>query len=324
MDKIKIVCLHRPSGYDFITAIVIDGLNQLDCVDICCQYRSNNAIKVASKTGILERCKDADIILLFSNREWQQRKLLVKDNNLLYKTIYIDGSDGDILEDNDAIEDFNIIFKREVFLDKFPTDFKTYGRDNIRELYKDKIYNKIFPLPLAVETHYFRDDIEDEGRPIPISCTLRRREHIVSAVRSLNIEGAIIGPVSNGGPATHSTDPSKEAYFRVLKKSLMSVSYPGGGCWWESGRFWEILGSGALLLSPRPQLLIPDPFLPEEHFIRYDSLEELKEKVIYYINNREKALAIAKHCMDFVLKYHTSKARAEYMLKIIRERTALI
>ncbi len=319
----KIVCL-MPPHYDFLCATVIDGLKQLGC-RLYCNERTNNATEkeyIPFKDS-LPYCSDCDIILLFSNTGYVNRRCFLVENKLLNKTVYVDGSDPSYLEDPGALNTFKICFKREFpCLKKFiakPGAGPEHILFPIKGLKRYLSYRRnILPLPFAAERAYFRYNKENMGKDINISCTLVpksnpcERNKINDAIRELNVPNSVIGPVSAGRYLTESYDKSKDEYFKILAKSKISISCPGSG--FDTGRFWEILANKALLFSPPIQIRMPHPFIEFKHFIPYNTIAQLKIRLLYYLNREEKRKMIANEGYKYLLKYHTSKERASYLL----------
>lgn len=279
--KLKITCL-IPPVYDFLCATVMEGLKELSC-------------NVSTSYSI-----DSDIILIFSNSDYLERKQFLLDNNLMHKAIYIDGSDGKTIEDSNALKDFKHIFKRELFKN-------------------DK--NDLLPLPFAAEKEYFK--FNNLMKDINISCTLREgsnpeRKNVNELVKNLNIPNTIVGAVSNGSFHHDSSNELKKEYFKILARSKISISYPG--CGWDCARFWEILSNKCLLFSPKIEIQMPNPFIEFIHYIPYDGMEDLKTKLLYYHDNEEEGKLIAEQGFNHLLEYHTTKKRAEYLISEIIKR----
>jgi spore maturation protein CgeB len=85
-------------------------------------------------------------------------------------------------------------------------------------------------------------------------------------------------------------------------------------------RTFEIAACGAFQLVDRRSLL-PELFAPEELAV-FDSLEELRERVDYYLERPEERAAIAGRGRARVLSGHTYAARMSALLAFARERLA--
>ena len=106
-----------------------------------------------------------------------------------------------------------------------------------------------------------------------------------------------------------------EGYYREIASSRIAVAIRGGG--WMSPRYFEIVAMGAMLLSDKPEALIPDDFVDRRHavYCRAD-LSDLEDLVRYYLREETEREAIVNDGYAHLLKYHTCERRAEYFLGI--------
>ena len=74
---------------------------------------------------------------------------------------------------------------------------------------------------------------------------------------------------------------------------------------------------GTLLISDRPEVLIPNDFVDRRHavFCKRD-LSDLEALVRYYLCEDAEREAIVAEGRAHLLKYHTCERRAEYFLGI--------
>ena len=317
-----ITCL-VPSVNDFLCATIIDGISQITDKFYCDHLVGNIAKKnCVPFEGILPYCKKSNLILIFSNEGYGKRKELIIKNGLVDKTVYIDGSDSPYLQDYNGIHIYSMVFKRELpVLFRFKFDSMTSLKEQLRLLIK-----RVMPLPLAAERAYFRFCREDVKKDINVSCLLRvfrtnspaERQEILNFIGGLKISGTVIGPVSDGEAGTSSWDTAKDGYYKILSRSKISISCKGAG--FDTGRFWEILANKCLLFSPPLMNRMPHPFKEFKHFIPYNNLNELKKWLYYYVEHDQEREEIARAGHEHLVKYHTSRARAEYLLETVNKR----
>ena len=50
-----------------------------------------------------------------------------------------------------------------------------------------------------------------------------------------------------------------------------------------------------------------------ESCVYYETIDEFKEKLNYYLNNQEECIIIGKNGFDHVKKYHTATKRVQYI-----------
>lgn len=118
---------------------------------------------------------------------------------------------------------------------------------------------------------------------------------------------------SKGGVSTLTEMPK---VFQASKINLNMTMRPI-----ETGlslRIWDILGCGGFLLT-NYQAEIPDYFEIGRDLETYESLEELEDKVHYYLSHEEERVEIAINGYEKVAKYHTYEIRLSQMIKLLTE-----
>lgn len=80
-------------------------------------------------------------------------------------------------------------------------------------------------------------------------------------------------------------------------------------------RIWDILGSGGFCLT-NYQAELPELLTAGEQIDTYASLEELEEKVRFYLNHPSICREIAENGLETVRKYHTYPIRLAQMLEM--------
>ena len=280
-----IVCI-TAEHYDILTEVIIEGIR-------CTEH----SIKVNNKEFLAE----ADLILMFLSMERKNEPLLnyIVQNKWEKKTAIIDDEDRLELIEPGAVGVFRIYFKRELYIEDI--------RKNIK------------PMPFGAMKAYFKYKGKVDNK-YSVICSMAtgtnlRRLKIEEAVRSLGIQNSMVGRIGRANACTPSTHELKQIYYKSLAESKIGVSYYGSE--YETARFWEIPASGALLLSPPIKIQIPNPPVAGIHFVSYNNEEELKDKIKYYLENEQERALIAKQGYEYVLKYHTSKERAKYLLGVI-------
>lgn len=83
-------------------------------------------------------------------------------------------------------------------------------------------------------------------------------------------------------------------------------------------RVWDILGCGGFLLT-NYQAEIPDYFEIGKELETYESMEELEEKIQYYLTHEEERMEIAINGYEKVARHHTYEIRLAQMLKVLTE-----
>ena len=125
-----------------------------------------------------------------------------------------------------------------------------------------------------------------------------------------NIHVGIIGKQGRIGRTTI----QKPYYERMFNSKIVVTCNPKD---WEGDyRTWEALSSGALVMVDKMLTPIVNPLIDKEHIIFYDknNLDDLKQKIIFHLNNDNLREKIAKNGNDFVLKYHKTSDRIDEIL----------
>ena len=81
-------------------------------------------------------------------------------------------------------------------------------------------------------------------------------------------------------------------------------------------RIWDVLASGGFLIS-NDQPEIYDYFKPGYHLETYRDLDELTEKIQYYLEHEEERAKIAQNGYEEVLENHSVLQRVMSMIKVI-------
>ena len=87
-------------------------------------------------------------------------------------------------------------------------------------------------------------------------------------------------------------------------------------------RTFEIAACGGFQIVDRREL-ITDTFIEETEIVCFDSVEELKSKISYYLTHKDERDKIAKAGQKKVLKMHTYSNRIEQIMKIVSENSEI-
>lgn len=84
-------------------------------------------------------------------------------------------------------------------------------------------------------------------------------------------------------------------------------------------RCFEVMGGGALLMTPTPSELSKLGLVDGEHFVGYTSVDDLSEKVEYYLNQDNEREEIARRGREVTLNRFTYDGWAKRLIDRIRE-----
>jgi hypothetical protein len=107
-------------------------------------------------------------------------------------------------------------------------------------------------------------------------------------------------------------DISREQFCWMLNRSQIAISVRGFA--WDSLRYREIPYHGALLLSQRLPIVIPDNFVDGESAVFFDDPIDMMEKVRLLLADEGRMAAIAAAGRRLCREKHTAAARARYLL----------
>ena len=107
-------------------------------------------------------------------------------------------------------------------------------------------------------------------------------------------------------------------YFKKLLNAKISVDAYGCREARQTGRFWESLANGCLVMyQPIEPYIWSNVYIDEEDFIIYNDNDELIGKAKYYLANPEAARKIADRGFSKLLRYHTTEQRAKEFLSFL-------
>ena len=312
----KILVVQTPH-YDFCAASLIEGLNDLEIAgeveELYCTEASNygaNGLKGSQAVLELYEAKQfakdqAGLVIITSNNDVKEN--ILEDIADKSKFVYIDGED---------------VFQYK----KNPHDFALYFK---RELRKEGmvVHPNVKPFPFAAEKRYFlRKSWYDKKYSVscmfgPHDTTKPWRTDIEKALSAANLKDSLIGAVYGGSPLSKIDTGNRDHsnYYEALALSKMSVDAHGAyEC--NSGRYWESLANCCCLFTRKNLIDMPFPFVDGEHLIEFETPEELAESLEFYIDNtgciqhETYIKKIAKAGYQHLKTYHTTKARAQYLL----------
>jgi spore maturation protein CgeB len=92
------------------------------------------------------------------------------------------------------------------------------------------------------------------------------------------------------------------------------------GAGWDTMRYWEVPGTGAFMISQKPEITIPNNFIDREHVCWCShSLDDLTGGIDFYLKEEEKRERMAEKAHQHLLKYHLNTHRAIYLLEKIKQ-----
>jgi hypothetical protein len=214
----------------------------------------------------------------------------------------------------------------------------TRPKDFVRNLAAVPATSRFHPFPYGIEER-FQGTLNTRPRfelSCILSCHVPERKEFVARLESLRLPNTFVGEIpiqpehTDRLIALGAVKPeSRRAvelghnpdYYARINDSRRSISIPGGG--FDTLRFWEILASGSLLVSKRIAIEMPHPPVEGKHYLAFDSFAELRDALEKSYHRPDEADEVRAAGHEFSLRFHTTRARALYLLSTLVERRLL-
>jgi glycosyl transferase family 1 len=256
-----------------------------------------------------------DVVVLASAK----KDVLSVYNSILPKIInkpivFIDGGDheniggdfylhgvGDIYEAVIKRRPFDIIFKREY----------------ITALHEK--HSNVYPFPFSFPHDLHIPSVPETDKKYEVAFWAQQKPQVrENALRLL--EGKY-DCVKNGTTLNQDFSTYKRRgkfYLEELAECKIVLNFRGGG--WDTMRYWEAPGVHSFMISQQPQITIPHNFVDGEQVVWCsDSLDDLLEKIDYYLLHQTEREAMAKKAYEHLIKYHLNTVRAQTLLTIVQQ-----
>lgn len=275
-------------------------------------YIKKRSLRIFPMEEVVDEMSSIDFIILASPRYYPVHALRfikkIYGNKLPRPLIFMDGEDSDTLR-TDLIEEFkpSVVFKREL----------THPIDDV------------FPLPFSSTIPYLNEKFDDRNKTLDLFCALGFTHPLRKQVIDFLIENKFtdkqyialdIPDLIREG--RYSPLLSYQEYLKAIASSKIAVCVRGHGR--DTVRYWEIPSFETLFLVKDPGIIIPDPFEDGKNCVKFDALDELAEKIRYYLSHDEERIRIAKAGKKHLMSYHTNLKCAEYFLSIVKNKLGLI
>lgn len=260
---------------------------------------------------IIDLMPEFDFILLSSPRHYAVHALRfikrIYGNKIPHPLVYTDFEDGATLC-TDIIEEFKptVVFKRELI----------------------EPIGGIYPLPFSSAVPYLIEKFDDQNKTLDLFCTFGFTHQLRKQVIDFLIESKFtdrqylaldIPDLIREG--RYNPLLSYQEYLKAIASSKVAISVRGHGR--DTVRYWEIPSFETLFLVSDPGIIIPHPFEDGKNCVQFFALDDLAEKIKYYLSHDEERIKIAKAGKEHLLKYHTNSKRAEYFISIVKKELML-
>lgn len=266
---------------------------------------------------IIANIDDFDFVIS-SPRTHARNALKILRPHITQPLAILDGEDGDLVIDR-LITTFkpDVYFKREYLKDK--------------ELLYSMYYDiPIYPCPFAAVDNTapaYKEEAKENSVFSVHGNTYPLREAVSKRLLEMDIPNSYIWINSNFYFTRYNpyTEEDKRkvsrlgywGYLEHIAKSEIGVSVRGWGR--DSLRRFEIPLYETLLFTHDIGIETPHPFEDGKTCVMFkNDLSDLEEKLRYYLEDENKRIKIAKAGKQHLYKYHTSVARARYVLEKLR------
>lgn len=168
-----------------------------------------------------------------------------------------------------------------------------------REYLKGQAYpGNVFPLPFGAIPETLTENV-----------TLREPPVFYMGHPNHHDRKWVVDTITSMGFPPSMARIEKIDYNKMLMASLVGISARGGG--WDTYRYWETPYFGAMLLSQRLNIVIPEDFVEGVEAIYYSGPDQLRDRLREALGNRERTKKIAaagkKACHERHLSIHRAK-----------------
>jgi hypothetical protein len=323
--KILYLC---SKNFDYLQDLTYSGLVKLLGKDKVVDYPWNPKFHIPLKpypknmgfSGLSFRFpvtdfKEFDVVVLASAK----KDVLAVYESILPKIInkpivFIDGGDqediggdfhlwgvGDEYESLIKRRPFDIIFKREY----------------INALHEKR--TNVYPFPFSFPYDLHIPSVPETNKKYEVAFWAQQKPQVrENALRLLEgkYDCAQNGTTLNQDFSTYKR--KGKFYLEELAECKIVLNFRGGG--WDTMRYWEAPGVHSFMISQQPQITIPHNFVDGEQVAWCsDSLDDLLEKIDYYLLHETEREAMAKKAYEHLVKYHLNTVRAKTLLNVIEE-----
>jgi len=201
--------------------------------------------------------------------------------------------------------------------------------EGMAEILKDYAKNAVF-LPQYYDQTYYKPLIErlDTNYEIYDICfignsqrgrNIFRREECINTLKDF-CKVKVIGNISENSSDQCLYGSEMTNVYRQSKITFDTLHVIKDNMGWKiSDRIFKAMGCGCFFICP-PMDNLEKFFIPGKHLVTYDgTIEDLKFKVIYYLEHDDEREQIAKCGQEEVMKNHTITTRVNQYLEVMRQ-----
>jgi glycosyl transferase family 1 len=323
--KILYLCSSR---FDYLQDLTYSGLVKIlgktQVIDYPWNVKFNLPVKAYPKnlgfTGLSFRLpfidfKNIDIVILASIKKdalENYEKILPQIINK--PILLLDGGDREDIGGDFYLQNAGDLYEKLVKLRPFDIILK---REYIPSLHGK--YANVYPFPFSFPYNMHIPNVTEEDKKYDVSFWAQQKPAVRENALKL-LEGKY-DCSQNGTSLNQNFDTYKRRgkfYLEELAQCKIVLNFRGSG--WDTMRYWETPGVHSFMISQRPQIIIPGNFVEGEHVAWCtDSLDDLLEKIDYYLLHENARKEMVKRAHDHLVKYHLNTIRAKTLLTIVQK-----
>jgi len=174
---------------------------------------------------------------------------------------------------------------------------------------------KVYLLPFCVDINKYKDlDLKKDIDVMAVFTTHSvfhpNRTKIIQLVRKLGIK-------------TFIEKVSQYEYIKAINRSKIFVN--ANSIWGSlTMKYSEVLACGTLFLTDKPRDFEREGFIDGKHLVLYENMEDLEDKIKYYLDHDGEREQIAKQGMEFVRKNHSCAVRVKQFTEIVQRELNIV
>jgi len=177
---------------------------------------------------------------------------------------------------------------------------------------EDKISDIVYLSPFSVETRLYKKlNLEkniDVMASYSITSTYPLRQEVVDLIKKMPLKS-----IAGHRVVIHND------YINAINRSKIFV-IPNGQIKSLNMKYYEILACGVFLLCQEPVNYEEQGFEEGKHFVVWNNLEDLEEKIWYYLKHENEREEIAKNGMKLIKERHSNNVRVKEWTKIVKNK----
>lgn len=195
--------------------------------------------------------------------------------------------------------------------DKYDIYFGVVG-DIVRNLEKNGVCKKAHLLPFSIDTNIYRRTKEFGQKNIDVFCVFTTRNDVYPNRELVQKMVTKLRDLKSFMKRTQ-----HEKYVDKINSSKICIT-SNNKFRSLSIKYYEILACGSFLLADEPEDLLELGFVPDKHLVIYKGLDDLKDKIYYYLAHGKALRTIANQGMDFVRENHNNDIRIKQFTEIVQ------